>query len=106
MRRNDRLYDKIREIHEREQTVVLTLVHGGQTVAIHFENGKISAVSSNNPQFRLGKYFKEAGRHRMFLGQAAVKKGILDIEALLELIQEQAVQVLMHVFKEKYEIRS
>jgi len=121
MRRNDRLYERIREIHEREQTVVLTLVHGGQTVALHFENGTISAVNSNNPQFRLGRYLKEAGilddagihqlikearRQRMFIGQAAVKNGLIDIETLLELIQEQAVQILMHVFQDKYEIRT
>lgn len=121
MRNNDRLYEKIREINEREQNVVLSLVCGSQIVAIHFEKGMLSAANSNNPQFRLGVYMKEAGviaesaltqlvrearRQRMFIGQIAVKKSLLDIDTLVELVQEQAVQILMHVLSENYEIRS
>ena len=121
MRNKDRLYEKIREINEREQNVVLSLVCGSQIVAIHFEKGMLSAANSNNPQFRLGVYMKEAGiinesslaqlvkearRQRMFVGQIAVKKSLIDIDTLVELVQEQAVQILMHVLQENYEIRS
>lgn len=121
MPKSERIYNKIQEIQEREQTVVLTLAQGDQVVAIHFQDGQISAVSTNNPQFRLGRFFKEAGilddagvneivrearQRRTFFGQAAVEKGLIDIDALVELIQEQAVRIMMPVLKEKFQVRS
>jgi protein-tyrosine kinase len=118
--RKDYLFEKIREIQQREQTVVLPLVRGGHVVSIHFEKGLISAVNSNNPQQRLGNYLlqtgaldrdslnqlvQEARKHRMFIGQAAVKRLMLDVDGLLGLIQQQMVDILTHVFDEEYEAR-
>ncbi len=120
MRRNDRVYDKIQEIQEREQSVVLSLVCGEEIAGIHFQNGKISAATSNIPRFRLGAYLKEsaaledsgieklvleARRRRMFLGQAAVTLNLIDIETLLAIVQEQAAEIVMHVLEEKFKIR-
>lgn len=121
MDKRAQVYEKIREIHEREQTLALSLGRGGHAIAVHFEHGLISAVSGNNPQCRLGKYLKETAgvdeaeinqllresrRHGWSIGQAAVKKGLIDAETLLELLHEQAVQILLPAFKEDYEIRS
>lgn len=121
MQKREQAYEKIREIYEREQSVALSLVRRGHAIEIHFEHGLISAVSGDNPQYRLGKYLKEttgideaeinqlireSQRRGWLIGQAAVKKGLIDAETLLEAICEQAVQILMPAFKEEYEIRS
>jgi capsular exopolysaccharide synthesis family protein len=120
MRNKKDLFEKVQEIQERERTCVLPLIRGGQTASIHFEKGLISAVNSNNPQYRLGNYMLEAGvldkaganqlmqearRRRMFIGQTAVKKQLIEADSLMNLIQEQMTDILMHVLSEEYEIR-
>jgi capsular exopolysaccharide synthesis family protein len=118
--RQDYLFEKIREIQQREQNAVLPLVRGGHVISIHFEKGLISAVNSNNPQHRLGNYLLQTGvldrnglnqlvqdsrKHRMFIGQAAVKKLVIDVDNLIQLIQQQMVDILAHVLSEEYEVR-
>jgi protein-tyrosine kinase len=119
MRNKEYLFEKVREIQERERTCVLPLVRGGHTASIHFEKGFICAVNSNNPQHRLGRYMLDAGvldkqglnqlmqearRHRMFIGQTAVKKQLIEVDSLMALIQEQMTDILAQVLQEEYEL--
>lgn len=121
MRNRVHLLEQIQAIHENKQTGVLSLTNSKNVISVHFEKGLINAVTTDLPQFRLGKYLKDAGviddaeikqlvrdarRHRMPFGQAAVRKTLIDGKELVDLIQEQAVETLTYALVQDYGISS
>ncbi|HYK87520.1 MAG TPA: DUF4388 domain-containing protein, partial [Acidobacteriota bacterium] len=111
----------IRELQESAETGFLALGQTGQVITVYFRDGLISAVSTNITQHQLGQYLtrrgylqngdahslaEEARKHRSLIGETAVNKQLLDGSELMDLVQEQAAQVLAHAIKSKFEVRS
>src|SRR3989442_9341998 len=109
MNRTDIFVKQLRLIEQEKRTGSLYLIHGGQVIEIYFQNGPISAVSSNLEADRLGqhlmrkgfidsrkldKLLRQSSRRKVPLGETAVRYRVLGPSELREMIQRQAFELL------------
>jgi capsular exopolysaccharide synthesis family protein len=114
--------DEIRRLHDNEASGILSLMgDNGQRVDVHFREGMIEAAYSNLSGRRLGDYLLKDGyasagdldavepiarRQKIFLGEAVVRKGLLNQVDVEVAVRRQAVELLDYVFKNGFAIAS
>lgn len=114
------LLEQIQYLHDDKETGTLVLGLDDAVVEVHFEDGLISAVSSDNPRYQLGKFLArggfapetgigdliaEARKRGKLLGEVAVGRQLLDENELLDILQDQAIQLLSHALQNNFEMR-
>jgi protein-tyrosine kinase len=116
------ILDQIRGLHENESSGILRLTsNNGQRVDIYFREGMIEAVYSNLSGRRLGDYLLKEGyasprdidalepvarRQKMLIGEAAVRKGLLNQAQVGAAVRRQAIESLDYVFKNGFSVDS
>jgi capsular exopolysaccharide synthesis family protein len=112
------LLQTIHQLQETGATGSLPLSHNGQTITVFFREGLISAVSTSLADHQLGQYLAKRGyaeekeiahlvqdarKRSTLLGETAVSKNLLDGSELMEVVQDQAAQLLAHAIKQGFE---
>jgi capsular exopolysaccharide synthesis family protein len=115
------LLDKICRIHDDGATGFLHLEKNGQEIKVYFNDGLISAASSNIAPLQLGRFLsarghiddaglnrlvKKSRRRHVPLGKAAVLRKLLDKTEMEKIVREQVVQALLHAVANDFEIHA
>jgi capsular exopolysaccharide synthesis family protein len=115
------LLEEMQRISSENQSGTLLLGKDQSLIKVFFDQGLISAASSDIPRYQIGKFLArsdfiaesgitdllaEARKRSRILGEAAVHKNVLDNTELLEVVQDQAIQLLLLALQEGYEVRS
>ncbi|HEX4996906.1 MAG TPA: polysaccharide biosynthesis tyrosine autokinase [Terriglobia bacterium] len=106
------LLNDIRRLHDQEHTGILTLAHSsGERIQVFFHEGMIEGASSSSGARRLGQYLVqakyattaaieavalEAQKQNLLLGEAVVRKGLVDRASVATAVRRQALDLLTH----------
>jgi len=118
----DSVLNEIRRAHADNRTGILVLTNdAGQRVEVFFREGMIEAASSNLPPHRLGHYLQkqgtlspreldnmqtEAQRQNVSIGEAIVRKRLLNQIEVASAVRSQAVELLVYVFSNGFSVES
>src|SRR5579871_600500 len=113
---------EIGRIYEDRRTGVLVLGNeGGERVQVSFLEGEIQSASSNLKARRLGDYLArtqhilardldavqpEAQRNKMRLGEALVRRKLLDQIQVGAAVRSQAIELLDYAFRSSFSVES
>jgi capsular exopolysaccharide synthesis family protein len=116
------VFDEIRRLHDNQESGSLLLTNqGGQRIDVFFREGLIQAVSSTFETLRLGDYLAKEGyvtaqaldavepvarRQKIVLGEAAVRKGLLNQVEVASAARRQAIELLDYAFKNGFVVDS
>jgi protein-tyrosine kinase len=115
------LLEKIQQIQEEKESGFLFLQQDAKIIRVFFHEGFIDALSSNLEQHRLGQYLvregfveasaidpllQESQRRQIPLGEAAVRRKILDPAELRDVARRQAVQLLKYAIDDDFAVGS
>jgi capsular exopolysaccharide synthesis family protein len=112
--------DEIRRLYDNQESGTLVLTNGnGKRIDVCFREGMIEAVTSNFGSQRLGDFIAKDGfltpqeidavepvarREKVFLGEAVVRKGLLNQAEVAVAARRQATELLDHVFKNGFSV--
>jgi capsular exopolysaccharide synthesis family protein len=114
------LLERIRQYQQQGESGVLSLARDDKSIRIYFNQGLIDAVSADHHDQRLGQYLVQSGfvrsgeidslvaeskRKRISLGEAAVRRKIIDPAELAAAIRLQAYQLLKEAFEKNPSVR-
>jgi capsular exopolysaccharide synthesis family protein len=109
--------EEIRRLYDDKRNGVLSLERDGESVDVFYREGIIDAVSSTLASNRLGQYFLREGyleageleplllkssRHKMTLGEAAVRDQVMDPVELSDILRLQAFELLRHAIENDF----
>ena len=115
------LLEKIRQFQDKSYSGSVFLHWEEEVVRLFFREGLIDAISSNLDQHRLGQYLLGEGildskkletllassrRKQMSLGESAVRRKLLDVTELGELIRRQAFQLFKHAMEKDFNVEA
>jgi capsular exopolysaccharide synthesis family protein len=113
--------EEIRRLNQTAANGVLSLKHAGERVEIFFREGMIESAYSNVDGRRLGDYLQQDGyatareldavepvarREKIVMGEAVVRKGLLNQAEVGTAVRRQAIELLNYVFRKNFSVDS
>ncbi len=113
--------EEIRRLNQNAANGVLSLKHAGERVEIFFREGMIESAYSNVDGRRLGDYLQQDGyatareldavepvarREKIVMGEAVVRKGLLNQAEVGTAVRRQAIELLNYVFRKNFSVDS
>ena len=114
--------DEIRRLHDEHQTGVLLLTNRmGERISVSFCEGMMDAATSSKGSCRIGDYLakdgymttrtldtaqSEARRHKVVIGEAIVRKKLVDQGEVGRAVRRQSLELIEYALKDGFKVSS